>query len=183
MAVYASDNELVNQAKAGDHAALTEIYERYSCKIYTYIYARLHNRELAEDIHADVFVRMLEGINRYEDRGWSISAWLYRIAHDRTVDALRRLRHAAQLSLDVCEEGDEGIDNLVEARLDAQEVLIGLLELTDEQRVVVSMRFFEGRPIHEVAQAIGRTPGAVKALQYRATQALLKRPHFAAYNS
>ncbi|HEU5103637.1 MAG TPA: sigma factor, partial [Roseiflexaceae bacterium] len=64
-----NDSELVVRAKAGDHAAFTQIYERYAPAIYRYIYFRIGEAEVAEDLQAEVFLRMLEGIHRYEDRG------------------------------------------------------------------------------------------------------------------
>src|SRR4029450_8167658 len=94
------DSELVVRAKAGDHAAFTQIYERYAPAIYRYIYFRIGEAELAEDLQAEVFLRMLEGIHRYEDRGWPISAWLYRIAHDRTIDTMRRRRNPQHVPLE-----------------------------------------------------------------------------------
>src|SRR5258708_34060812 len=93
MAHNINDNELVIRAKAGDHTAFAQIYERYAPAIYRYIYFRVGEAELAEDLQAEVFLRMLEGLHRYEDRGWPISAWLYRIARDRTIDIIRRRRN------------------------------------------------------------------------------------------
>src|SRR5262245_15592536 len=90
MLAPSTDSDLVRRAKAGDDRAISQIYERYSAPIYRYALFRVRETELAEDIRADVFVRMLEGMPRYEDRGWPLSAWLYRIAHDRTIDMLRR---------------------------------------------------------------------------------------------
>src|SRR5262245_9642515 len=85
-----SDSELVVRAKADDQQAISAIYERYSPGIYRYIYYRVGDTDLAEDLRAEVFLRMIEGMGRYEDRGWPLSAWLYRIAHDRAIDSLRR---------------------------------------------------------------------------------------------
>ena len=73
-----------------DDAAFTQLYERYAPAIYRYLYARVQDATLAEDLRAEVFARMVEGLPRYQDRGWPISAWLYRIAHDRSVDCYRR---------------------------------------------------------------------------------------------
>src|SRR5262245_41982726 len=67
MSPNVTDSELVIRAKAGDHSAFTQFYERYAPAIYRYIYFRIGEPELAEDLQAEVFLRMLEGINRYED--------------------------------------------------------------------------------------------------------------------
>ena len=88
-----------------DPEALTEIYQRYHPVIYRYIYQRVRDIELAEDIASEVFVRMLEGINRFEDRGWPISAWLYRIARDRSIDIIRRQSKRATMPLILAQSG------------------------------------------------------------------------------
>ena len=121
MSPNVNDSELVVRAKAGDHAAFTQIYERYAPAIYRYIYFRIGEAELAEDLQAEVFLRMLEGIHRYEDRGWPISAWLYRIAHDRTIDTIRRRRNRQQLPLESWGGMCDGPEGSVSAQLDHEE--------------------------------------------------------------
>ena len=79
MPAVALDAELLARAKAFDHEALSLIYDRYCPAIYRYIYYRVNDADLAADLQAEVFLRMLEGIRKYEDRGWPLSAWLYRI--------------------------------------------------------------------------------------------------------
>jgi RNA polymerase sigma-70 factor (ECF subfamily) len=121
-----------------------------------------------------VFVRMLEGIHRYEDRGWPLSAWLYRIAHDRTVDMLRRRRTRTQYPLQNWNGPIEGPENQVATQLDCEEVRHTINRLTDDQRMVIQMRFLQEMSVQEVAQVLGRTEGAVKALQHRGIQALAR---------
>jgi RNA polymerase sigma-70 factor, ECF subfamily len=170
-----NDYELVVRAKSGDHAAFTQIYERYASAIYRYIYFRVGEAELAEDLQAEVFLRMLEGIHRYEDRGWPISAWLYRIAHDRTVDTMRRRRNRQHVPLEAWGGSCDGPENSVEVQLDYEELTRMLEDLTDEQRKVIQMRFMADMSIQEVAKTLGRTEGSVKALQHRGLQSLARR--------
>jgi RNA polymerase sigma-70 factor (ECF subfamily) len=170
-----SDSELVLRAKAGDQYAFTAIYERYSAAIYRYIYFRIGEAELAEDLQAEVFLRMLEGMERYEDRGWPISAWLYRIAHDRTVDMIRRRRNRQQVPLEAWSGTCDGPDTTVDVRLDHEELNRVLDDLTDEQRQVIRLRFMADMSVQEVAQRLGRTEGSVKALQHRGIQSLARR--------
>ncbi len=170
-----SDAELVVRAKAGDHGAFTQIYERYAPAIYRYIYFRIGEAELAEDLQAEVFLRMLEGIHRYEDRGWPISAWLYRIARDRTIDVIRRRRNRQQVPLESWGGSCDGPENSVGAQLEYEELARTLDDLTDEQRQVIQMRFLAEMSIQEVAQKLGRTEGSVKALQHRGLQSLARR--------
>lgn len=174
MSVHVTDAELAILAKTGDHSALSMIYERYSAAIYRYIYYRVGDADQAEDLRADVFVRMLEGIHRYEDRGWPLSAWLYRIAHDRTVDMLRRRRTRTQYPLQNWNGTIDGPENQVATQLDCEEVRHTINRLTDDQRMVIQMRFLQEMSVQEVAQVLGRTEGAVKALQHRGIQALAR---------
>ena len=171
------DSELVVRAKAGDEAAFTQIYERYAMAIYRYVYFRLGEPELAEDIQAEVFLRMLEGIHRYEDRGWPISAWLYRIARDRTIDMMRRRRKRPQMPLESWGGSCDGPEHSVGEQLEYEELTRTLQDLTDDQRRVIQMRFMANMSIQEVAQQLGRTEGSVKALQHRGLQSLARRMH------
>ena len=175
MPSHINDSELVVRAKAGDQGALTAIYERYSAAIYRYIYFRVGEVELAEDLQAEVFLRMLQGIHRYEDRGWPISAWLYRIAHDRTIDTIRRRRSRQHVPLEIWNGTCEGPDGAVEVRLDHEELKCMLEELTDDQRQVILLRFMADMSVQEVARTLGRTEGSVKALQHRGIQSLARR--------
>jgi RNA polymerase sigma-70 factor (ECF subfamily) len=170
-----NDSELVKRAKAGDQTAVTQIYERYAAAIYRYIYFRVREAELAEDLQAEVFLRMLEGIHRYEERGWPISAWLYRIAHDRTVDTIRRRRSRKHVPLELWGGSCDGPENMVSAQLDYEELARTLEVLTDDQRQVILLRFMADMSVQEVAKALGRTEGAVKALQHRGLQSLARR--------
>lgn len=175
MPLTTTDSELVLRAKTGDQGALAQIYERYAPALYRYIYVRVGEHQLAEDIRADVFVRVLESLHRYEDRGWPLSAWLYRIARDRTTDSLRRARRRRHVSLDHVEAAGDGPDQTTEVRLDLEEVYQLMLDLTDDQRQVIVLRFLADLPIHEVARRLGRSEGSVKALQHRGLQSLARR--------
>ena len=172
---HITDSELVIRAKAGDQGAFTAIYERYSAAIYRYIYFRVGEAELAEDLQAEVFLRMLEGLHRYEDRGWPISAWLYRIARDRTIDIMRRRRNRQHVPLEAWGGSCDGPENSVGAQLEYEELNRTLNDLTDEQRQVIQMRFMGEMSIQEVASKLGRTEGSVKALQHRGLQSLARR--------
>ncbi|MCU0495114.1 MAG: sigma-70 family RNA polymerase sigma factor [Chloroflexaceae bacterium] len=169
-----TDNELITRAKASDPNALATIYERYSPGIYRYIYYRVGDAEVAEDLRAEVFLRMLESMDRYEDRGWPISAWLYRIARDRTIDLLRRQQKRPHLPLEAWSDLCDGPEGTVDVQMAREELHRSLAHLTEHQRMVIWLRFIENFSVQEVAQRLGRTEGAVKALQHRALQTLAR---------
>lgn len=152
-----------------------QLYERYAPAIYRYLYVRVQDAALAEDLRAEVFMRMVEGLSRYQDRGWPISAWLYRIAHDRSVDTIRAQRRRQYVSLGTWAGVCEGPEQNVGLQLDYEELHRSLDTLTADQRQVIQLRFLADMSIQEVAQRLGRTEGAVKALQHRGLQALSRQ--------
>ncbi len=159
---------LIARAKAGDADAISGLYERYAPQIRRYIASRLGDPAQAEDICGDVFVKVLESLDRYEDRGWPFSAWLYRIAYARTVDVLRQARRRPSLPLDEALLGAlEPPDEAVMSRLSYHEISRIMESLTSDQRLVLRLRFGEDRSLAEIAQSLGRSIGSVKALQHR----------------
>jgi len=170
-----SDSELIRRAQDGDHGAFAQIYDRYAQPLYRYIYFRVGDPDLAEDLQAEVFLRAFESLDRYEDRGWPLSAWLYRIARDRTVDVIRRRRLRQTVPLESWSGACDGPDREVEASIDCEEVRRLLCDLTDDQRQVIYLRFMADLSIQEVALRLGRSEGAVKALQHRGLQSLARR--------
>src|SRR5215470_16898852 len=126
-----AESLLIARAKTGDSDAIGRLYERYAPQIRRYIVARLGDPAQAEDICGDVFVKVLESLDRYEDRGWPFSAWLYRIAYARTVDVLRQARRRPSLPLDESLLGAlEPPDEAVMARLSYYEISGIMEELT-----------------------------------------------------
>lgn len=160
--------DVVRRAQAADPHALATIYERFSPGIFRYIYYRVGDVDLARDIQSDVFLRMLEGIGRYEDRGWSIGAWLYRIAHARTVDALRHRDRHPSASLDEWDAAIDGPDAGLEGSADQIALRRAMERLCEAQRRVLLLRHVYGLSLEETARQMGRSVGSIKALQHRA---------------
>lgn len=171
----ATETELLSAAITFDEHALSELYDRYEAKIYSYIYRRVGEQALSEDLTAQVFLKMLEAIRKKKAWHSSFSGWLYRIAHNLIVDHYRRRDKKPQVPIDdvpiLPDEGD-GPVRAAEKRLDAERLRSAMVSLTEEQAEVVSLRFLEGYSINEVAQLMGKTDGAIKALQYRAVSTL-----------
>ena len=168
-----NERELIQRAKAYDETALQQIYEQFAPAIFRYIYYRVGDYDVAEDLRADVFMKMLEGLPSFEYQGWSISAWLYRIAHARVVDHLRRSSRRKHEPLSpLHEDPQESLETLTLNQLDHVALRKALMQLTDEQSHVIILRFIEERSLRETAEVMGRTEGAIKALQHRALNTL-----------
>jgi RNA polymerase sigma-70 factor, ECF subfamily len=170
----AEQRRLLDSAALADPKALSALYDQYNVKIYNYIYHRVGQVEVAEDLTAMVFMKMLEAVR--DGRAWrtSFSGWLYRIAHNLVIDHYRRRGRAAFVDLDEATPISDGEDPLhaIESRLEGQRVQAALSRLTGEQADVITLRFLEGLSIAEAALSMGKTEGAIKALQYRAVLAL-----------
>jgi RNA polymerase sigma-70 factor (ECF subfamily) len=169
-----SESRLIEKAKTYDPEALSELYRRHADAIFRYVYYRVGEWALAEDLVGEVFVRAIEGLPTYEDTGRPFEAWLYRIAHARVVDHYRRqqVRRATPLDERLVADGEIDLDRLVSDQDDIRRAWKALSHLTDDQQQVVSLRFIAGHSTVEVARLLGKTEGAVKALQHRALASL-----------
>jgi RNA polymerase sigma-70 factor (ECF subfamily) len=163
---------LRDRAAALEPVALTEIYDTYAVKIYSYIYHRTGDSALAEDLTGDVFIRMLEAIQ--SDRGWntSLQGWLYRIAHNLVVDYFRRRSKRDGVELDERWMAAENPTTSFEGLFSSHQLQTAMRFLTEEQQQVIILKFVEGLSNSEVAEVMDKTEGAIKALQHRALAAL-----------
>ena len=152
--------------------ALAEIYDVFSGKLYSYVYHRTGDPSLAEDLTGDVFVRMLEAIQ--EDRTWttSLQGWLYRIAHNLVVDYFRRQTKRDGPELDERWMAADNPTTSFEGLFNSNQLGTAMRFLTEEQQQVIVLKFGEGLSNTEVAEVLGKTEGAIKALQHRGLAAL-----------
>jgi RNA polymerase sigma-70 factor (ECF subfamily) len=166
---------LIERAQKGDKAALAELYRGHVEMVYRYVYARVGDAAVAEDLTAQVFLKAVEGLPNYELSGRPFAAWLYRIAYARTVDHWRQQQRRREVVLDerLQAAGPQPGDRLV---LEAEwhTALDLLAQLTDDQQDVLILRFIGEMSLSEVADTLGKTVGAVKAAQHRALAALAR---------
>lgn len=171
------EQRLLQRAQQGNADAFAHLYRANVQAIYRYIYHRVNDVHLAEDLTGDVFTRALKSMATYRDQGKPFVAWLYRIAHARVVDYYRMTNRRPQESdveaepIPVNANMDEGILR----RQMAMALREAISTLTDEQQQVVILRFIEGQPIEMVAEMMGKNANAIKALQHRALRTLASR--------
>lgn len=169
---------LVARAQEGDEEAVSQLYRQYAPGIYGYLASRVRDPALADDLTSEVFLRALEGLPQFEERGISISAWLYRIAHDRMVDHFRRQARRPTTPLqDERLPAQPGIDDQVELHLRMDQLGQAMERLTAEQHQVILLRFVAGFKIKEIAYVMHKSTAAIKMLQLRALTRL--REHVA----
>jgi len=169
------EESLVRRAKEGDQPAFAQLYEEHFDKIYRYVALRIGDRIEAEDMTQQVFLSALRNISSFKWKGTPFAAWLYRIAHNQVVDHLRKKTKQAAAPLEASLLKSDNDPQLVaEQSLDIEQLSIATRRLTEAQREVVSLRFSGGLSIGEVAKIMGKSQGAVKALQHSAILALRK---------
>ena len=164
--------QLIEAARRLSERAWAEIYQRHAQQVYSYIYFRLGDQHVAEDLAADVFVKAIAGIKGYVYRGTPLLAWLYRIAHNVTVDyrkaQARRMQHRSDENAEEVQERGDPLGELDER----SDMLNAIRALTEDQQQVIILRFYHGMSNAEVSRVMGKPEGAVKALQTRGLRSL-----------
>lgn len=178
------ESRLIRQAQRGDETACAALYDRHYDAVYRYCFYRLGDADLAQDLTAEVFVRMVEKLDRFKVRGRPLLAWLYTIARNLTADLHRKKGKVALQPLDEASaraaDDEANLARTVERRLQADCLAAALDHLTEDQRRVILLKFMEGRSNGHVAHILSKSEGAVKSLQHRALNALrraLEREH------
>ena len=163
------DRELVSHAKQ-DREAFDKLYAKYLKKVYTYIYYRVGSVEEAEDLTSNVFMQAFIHLDRYEYQGVSFSAWLLRIAHNMVANWYRDRSNRHWVDLEEWEEVASGEDlpgERLEREEDRERVRRAVGCLPPEKQQVLILRFAEGMKHKEIAEVVGKSPGAVKVLVHR----------------
>ena len=161
---------MVDAARAGDQGALSELYTLYFPRVYRYILARTGNSYDAEDLAEEVFMRVLEAIERFQWREAPFSAWLFRIAHNAVISQRRKdgaRGRSSPLSEGLPLDG-QGPEELVEMRLALLQVREAAEKLPEAQRQVIALRFGAGLSVAETARAMNKGEGNVKVIQHKA---------------
>jgi len=168
---------LVERAKA-DTQAFEELYTRYYGRIFAFVYRRVQARELAEDITADVFMKALNGLPKFQWQGVSFSAWLYRIANNRITDQFRRAGkgRVAVAVEDVKTLVDERPlpEDKILAALRRAEVEEAIGKLSDQDQLVVTLTFYEELSSAEISAVMGISVNLVYVRLHRALKRMRK---------
>ena len=170
-----NEESLVQRAQQHDQAALTQLYEENFDKIYRYIVLKIGDRTEAEDMTQQVFLNALKSISSFKWKGMTFSSWLFRIAHNQVVDYLRKKSRQATVPLDESlVAGGSDPRRVAERKMEIEQLASATKGLTRAQQEVISLRFAGELSVAEVARVMGKSEGAIKALQHSAIVALRK---------
>ncbi len=167
-------DSIIEQARRGNRDAIAQLYEMFVDRIYRYIVYRVDGDADAEDLTAEVFVKMVEGLPQYTPTGVPFEAWLYRIAFARVIDYRRRAtrRPVNELTDNLSDDDAISPEDRVQNQEEVEEMRHAFSFLNDEQQQVLILRIVERKSHQEVADVIGKSVTAVKSVQYRALQIL-----------
>ncbi|MEI6563247.1 MAG: sigma-70 family RNA polymerase sigma factor [bacterium] len=175
------DQELVARSREGDHAAYTQLMDYYQAPILNFVYRMVGNREEAEDIAQDVFVRAYRKLGSFAFRSSRdrFSTWLFQLARNATVDVLRRRQRRPVQSLDEfpllapVTVGDPALD--AGDREQERAIAAAIAELPEDQRIALVLSVYEGQPYADIAVIMNASVKSVEARIYRARQFLRQR--------
>jgi len=181
-----TDQEIVVLARAGQEAAYRELIRRYERPLFSLLYRMVRDRELAEDLAQETFIKALNAIESYRPE-YKFSSWIFKIANNAAIDHLRR-RELDTLSLEgsphaetpeaveatALQIGDrqESPLDAVEARELGGQIKQAIAQLRPEYRSCILLRHVEGRAYEEIAEILGLPLGTVKTYIHRARNEL-----------
>ncbi len=161
------------RAQQGSPDDVGELYNRYYQRIYRYLYYRTGDPKIAEDLTADVFVKMVQSLGSFHPENTPFHAWLFQVARNLVIDYYRRSAAHPQVSIhEDLHSSDSSPDSVAEFRLTMTRLAGAMALIEESQRDVLLLRFIEGLPIAETAEILRKSEDAVKALQYRGLNAL-----------
>jgi len=173
-------SELISSAKAGDSRAFDSIYRQYFTPVYRYIFIRIGgNRAEAEDIAQNTFVKIFKNLVHFEDRGKNPLTYFFTVARTTLIDHYRKKREQnfSDLPDESFDVADPSVDNeaVFDRNLRVTEAVEAMEELTEDQRTVISLRFFGERTTIEIAEAMGKSEDAVRQIQSRGLRFLSQK--------
>lgn len=162
-----------SRSNKNKEAELAALYESYYDRIARYAFVRLGNQADAEDLASEVFLRALESLDSYRERGVPMQAWLFRIAHNLIVDHFRKSAKQKTISIDtVSVKAETDTEEQAMAGLEVARIIKALGRLTESQRKVIELRFFGELTSEEAGHVLNKRAGAVRELQSAAIKAL-----------
>ena len=165
--------KLIKLARNFNQAALAEIYDQFSDALYKYAYKQVGDSQVAEDLVSEAFNRFLSALARGGGPKEHLRAYLYRITHNLITDLYRREPPLPlELDEDRVEKEDQDPSRFITKEQRADRVRMALKLVTPEQRQVITLKFLEGWNTQEIAQSMGKSIGAIKALQHRGLASL-----------
>ncbi len=184
-----SDQDVVEHALEGRESAYRELISRYERPVFSVIYRMVRDREKAEDLAQDTFIKVFNALDKY-DPSYKFSSWIFKIAHNTTVDLLRkkepetlsldgsphaRTQEQAEASSLTAVSHDETPEDYTASKELGSEIEMALAELRPKYREALVLWHLEGRPYDEIAEIMDLPLGTVKTYIHRGRNELREK--------
>jgi len=163
---------LVEKAKES-LKAFDQLYEYYLPRIFGFVYNRTGNKEIAEDITSQTFMKAMTKIKTFTYKGFTFGAWLYRIAHNNLIDFYRKNPHQVDIEMNRL-ESDENVHNDAEQAEKQEIILDAIRHLPEQYQQVLTLKYFEELTNEEIADILGCKKATLAVKLHRSLKALKK---------
>ncbi len=169
-----AEDRLLEQARSGQRNALMQIYEAYFPPIYNFIRLRVEDRQEAEDLASEVFVKLAEAFRGRNAPRHSLRGWLFQVARNAVRDHYRQNRGITTEALEewIPAPVDDDLETQLIRSISIERARQALRMLAPDQQEVLILRFGQSLSLQETADIMGRKANAIKALQFRAVNTL-----------
>ena len=173
---HQSDQYYIQQVLKGDANAFSALVERYQNLVYTVVYRMIRNKEEAEEVAQDTFVKAYKSLSKYRGEA-KFSTWLYTIAYRKSLDAIKKNKRF--VSTELIEEISEGEVGMVYDALSylqdkerKQIISNSILKLPEEEAAIITLYYFEEKSVKEIKEIVGLTEDNIKIKLYRSRKKL-----------
>ena len=169
----ADDSQLIAEARS-DRAAFVQLYRRHYDAVFRYCVHRLFERQIAEDVTSDVFLRVVENIHRFKGNEQQFRNWLYRIATNAVNNYLRKTARRNRLLKVACEQANSQVADCGESSDKLALLREAVFALKPRYQTIITLRFFENLKLTEIAEVLASSPGTIRSQLARALVKLRK---------
>jgi RNA polymerase sigma-70 factor (ECF subfamily) len=170
----ADDSQLIAEARS-DRAAFVRLYRRHYDAVFRYCVHRLFERQAAEDVTSDVFLKAVENIHRFKGNEKQFRNWLYRVATNGVNNYLRKTARRNRLLKVACEHADSPVADCGESADKLALLKEAVFVLKPRYQTIITLRFFENLKLTEIAEVLASSPGTVRSQLARALVKLRKK--------
>lgn len=153
------------------------LYDEFFPKIYRFLYYRTNEKEIAEDLTSQAFLKAVLNFHKFSPRKGTFSSWLYRIAKNTLIDHYRTNKKTSPLEEIIGLSTDENIPDQTQTQLNLEELQEALKSLNETQREVIILRVWDDLPYQEIAEIVGKSENNCKVIFGRALQKMQTQIH------